>query len=163
VPVAGASAVANAAPAPAGTGSSLPSRDQLTVAWGDQILSNLPQRAKVRFAGGHWVRVEDGVAVFGLPNPVHASRCEECRADVEAALAQHFGTAVPIRLVVDGDGPDPSAPHLSVAPPPPGDAPGDESSIDPGELTDAPEAATSGLDRIAAIFPGAEIVTDDDA
>ena len=39
----------------------------------------------------------------------------------------------------------------------------EENTIDPGELTDAPEAATSGLDRITAAFPGAELVTDESA
>jgi hypothetical protein len=48
-----------------------------------------------------------------------------------------------------------------VAPPPRDDAPSEEAAIDLAELTDAPEAATSGLDRITAVFPGAEIVTDD--
>jgi len=157
---------ASAPPATAGGG--LPSRDDITLAWGDRLLSALPQKAKARFGGGHWVRVDDDAAVFGLPNPVHASRCEECRADVESALAAHFGRPVPIRIVVDGDTPDPSSPpHLSVAPPPSGDpSPSgghDDEAIDLTELTDAPEAATSGLDRITAIFPGAELVTDDDA
>ena len=142
----------------------LPSRDELTLAWGDSLLSQLPQRAKVRFAGGHWVSTDDDTAVFGLPNQVHASRCEECRGDVEAALATHFGRPVPIRLVVDGSGPDPSAPHLSVAPDPIRGDGGDgaEESIDPSELTDASDAATSGVDRVTTMFPGAELVPDNE-
>jgi DNA polymerase-3 subunit gamma/tau len=167
-PEVAAPAAAEPAPAPAAPAASggLPSRDQITLAWGDSLLSALPQKAKARFGGGHWVRVDDDAAVFGLPNRVHASRCEECRADVEAALAGHFGRPVPIRIVVDGDVPDPSSPpHLTVAPPPAADGGGssahDEGAgIDLDDLTDAPEAATSGLDRITAAFPGAEIVTD---
>ena len=120
----------------------------------------LPQRAKVRFAGGHWVGVEDGVALFGLPNPVHASRCEECKGDVEAALGAHFGQAVPVRIVVDDGG---SPPGGTPGGPPPGPPPpeDDDEAIDLAELTDATDVASSGLDRITAVFPGAELVDDE--
>ena len=148
--------------AAASAGSGLPTRDEITLAWGDQVLEALPQRARVRWAAGHWSAVSDGSALFELPNQHYVPRCEECRADVEAGLAQHFGRPIPVRIVVGDSAPDPSvAPHLSVAPPPPSDAAPEENTIDPGELTDAPEAATSGLDRITATFPGAELVPDD--
>src|SRR5437763_1145619 len=83
------------APEPAG---SFPTRDELTLAWGDVVLAALPQRAKVRFGGGHFVGVDDTWATFALPNSVHRDRCEECRPDVEQALASHFGRPVPLRL-----------------------------------------------------------------
>ena len=127
------------------------------MAWGDGILASLPQRAKVRFAGGRWLSVDDGTAVFGLPNPVHAQRCEECRSDVEAALATHFGTTVPVRLVVDEHAEAP----VSAGAPPPAAAPTaheDVDDIDVSELADADDVADTGLDRIAAVFPGAELV-----
>jgi hypothetical protein len=55
--------------------------------------------------------------VFALPNETHRSYCEEARLDVEAALATRFGTAVPIRLVVDDDADDePGAPRPTPAP-----------------------------------------------
>jgi hypothetical protein len=148
--------------APAADGGAVPTRDQLTLVWGDSMLESLPQRARVRWAAGRWADVSDGTAVFELPNQHYVPRCEECKGDVETALATHFGRPVPVRIIVGGDVPDPSTSHLSVAPPP-SDAPAEESTIDPDELTDAPEAATSGLDRITAAFPGAEIVTDDNA
>jgi len=147
----------------ASSGAALPTRDQLTLVWGDSMLEGLPQRARVRWAAGRWADVVDGTAVFELPNQHYVPRCEECKADVEAALAAHFGRPLPVRIVVGGAMPDPSIPHLAVAPPPADDAPAEETTIDLAELTDAPEAATSGLDRITAAFPGAEIVTDDDA
>jgi hypothetical protein len=139
---------------------SLPGPDQLQKIWGDSLLESLPQRARVRWAAGRWAAVADGAAVFELPNQHYVPRCEECKADVEAALSERFGQPVKVRIVVGSDVPDPSTSHLSVAPPPPANAPAEESTIDPAELTDAPEAATSGLDRITAAFPGAEIVTD---
>jgi hypothetical protein len=159
-----AAAPADKAPAPTAA-EELPSRDEITLAWGDAIISSLPQRAKVRFAGGHWVGVTDGAAVFGLPNQVHASRCEECKGDVEAALASHFGRPVPIRLVVDGDVPDPgdASPSGSRTPRPSAPEPTHDESIDLTELTDAHDVTSSGVDRIAAVFPGAELVSDDDS
>jgi DNA polymerase-3 subunit gamma/tau len=171
---AGSSAPAASPPAPTGpssggapapAGGALPSRDELTLAWGDGLLAALPQRAKARFGGGHWVRVDDDAAVFGFPNQHYVSRSEECRADVEAALRSHFGRAVPIRIVVDGDVPEPGAPARPAAPgagraasaPTEPDEP-----IDLDDLTDAHDVTSSGVDRIAAVFPGAELVSDDD-
>lgn len=137
--------------------------------WSDALLPSLPQKARARFAGGHWVAVEGDTAVFGLPNAPHAERCEEFRPDLERLLAERFGIAVPVRLVVDGSAPDPSAPRAAQ----PSRRARAESStssadtaddeiIDLDELTDATDIASAGVDRIAAMFPGAELVTDDD-
>ena len=140
----------------------MPALVDLTRSWSDTLLPTLPQRSRARFSGGHWVDVIDGVAVFGLPNEPHAARCEECRPEVEAVVSAHFGTTVPIRLVVDGSAPDPSAPRgvaasrLSTT----DDNPVDE-SIDLDDLTDAKGSSTTGVDRIAAVFPGAELVDED--
>ena len=150
-------------------GGSVPSVADLDREWSDALLPSLPQKARARFAGGHWVAVEGDTAVFGLPNAPHAERCEEFRTDLERTLAERFGVAVPVRLVVDGSAPDPSAPRaarpsrraLADVPSDTADAPDDE-IIDLDELTDATGVDTAGVDRIAAMFPGAELVTDDD-
>jgi DNA polymerase-3 subunit gamma/tau len=145
------------APAPAaGSAAGLPSRDELTVAWGDTILPSLSNRARSRFAGGRFLSVEHGVAVFGLPNVHHARRCEEVRGEVESALARHFGRPVPIKLVVDDGRAAPGAGSRAPAEP---DAIDDDLTIDDlDELTDATDVAQSGLERITEIFPGAELV-----
>lgn len=137
----------------------MPALVDLTRSWSDTLLPSLPQKSKARFSGGHWVEVTDGVAVFGLPNEPHANRCEELRPEVEAVLSAHFGTAVPIRLVVDGSAPDPSAPRAVAASrrTSADDNPVDE-TIDLDDLTDAKGSSTAGVDRIAAVFPGAELV-----
>ena len=80
-----------------------PSRDELVQVWGDGLLAQLPNRARARFRVGRFLDVDGATAVFALPNETHRSYCEEVRLDVEAALATRFGTAVPIRLVVDDD------------------------------------------------------------
>jgi DNA polymerase-3 subunit gamma/tau len=151
-----------AAPAPAPTGGTMPALVDLTRIWSDTLLPALPQRSRARFSGGHWVEVSDGVAVFGLPNEPHATRCEELRPEVESMLSAHFGTAVPIRLVVDGSAPDPSAPRAVAAS---RRAAADENpvdeSIDLDDLTNARGTATAGVDRIAAVFPGASLVDEE--
>jgi len=81
----------------------MPSRDELTKAWGDQVLDNLPQKARARFRVGRFTEVESGVAVFALPNPIHKDRCEELRSDVEQVLSAHFGAKVRIKLVVEAE------------------------------------------------------------
>lgn len=139
----------------------MPALVDLTRSWSDTLLPSLPQKSRARFSGGHWVDVVDGVAIFGLPNEPHANRCEELRPEVEAVLGAHFGTAVPIRLVVDGSAPDPSAPRaVATSRRAVDDDPTDE-SIDLEDLTDARGINTTGVDRIAAVFPGAELVDDE--
>jgi DNA polymerase-3 subunit gamma/tau len=157
-----ADAAPAAAPAPAPAGGAMPALVDLTRIWSDTLLPSLPQRSRARFSGGHWVEVSDGVAVFGLPNEPHATRCEELRPEVESMLSAHFGTIVPIRLVVDGSAPDPSAPRVVAASrrAAADKNPVDE-SIDLDDLTNARGTATAGVDRIAAVFPGASLVDDE--
>ncbi len=152
-------AAPSAPTAPAAKGGAMPALIDLTSNWSDTLLPSLPQRSRARFSGGHWVDVVDGVAVFGLPNEPHAVRCEECRSEVETALATHFGAPVPIRLVVDGSAPDPSAPRSVAAArrAATDENPVDE-SIDLDDLRNARGANSAGADRIAAVFPGAELV-----
>ena len=67
------------------------------------------------------------------------------KADVEAALAAHFGIKVPLQLVVDPGGPSREAP---------------EEPVDLDALTDAPPDNRTGVDHLTAAFPGAEVVED---
>ena len=138
----------------------MPTRDELTLAWGDVVLPALSRKAKTRFQVGRFMRVDDDAAVFGLPNKIHVGKCEEVRADVESALAAHFGRVVPLRIVVD-DGAPPPPGSTPVAPPTEPDAPDDVADIDLSELTDASDAAVSTVDRVAEVFPGAELVEED--
>jgi SAM-dependent methyltransferase len=135
----------------AGSGGPLPTRDELTLAWGDVVLAALPQRAKVRFGAGHFVGVDDAWATFALPNTVHRDRCEECRHEVEQTLASHFGRPVPLRLVVAQPG----------TPPTDKPSPEPDDEIDLTELRDAPAAeVASPVDHVMQVFEGAEVVED---
>jgi DNA polymerase III subunit gamma/tau len=141
-------AEASRPPAPPQDDVPFPSRDQMTLAWGDRVLGQLPGRARALYKSGRFLAVEDGVAVYALPNAVHRERCERIRDDVEQALAGEFGRHVPLRLVVEPD----------VAVPPPSN-PADEPAVDLTDLQDAPAAGlTSPIDHVMQAFEGAEVV-----
>ncbi|MDZ7679899.1 MAG: DNA polymerase III subunit gamma/tau [Acidimicrobiales bacterium] len=166
---------------PPSSGGELPSLDAMASAWQAQVMGRLSNRARARYGAGRFVAV-DTHAVFALPNPIHRDRCEDLRPEVESALADHFGVAVPLRLVVDGEsvpGPD-SGPAgaratAQTGAPPAGagdggrgtatatdtdnDGPDDPDDVgDVSELSDADVGAPSSVERITELFPGAEVV-----
>jgi DNA polymerase-3 subunit gamma/tau len=133
-------------------GAAQPDRDELVKAWGDSVLASLKGRSRARFRAGRFVAAQEGVATFALPDEIHRSYSEECRIDVEAALRDHFGVPIRLRLVVDDDSsPVPTSQtvsHQTLADDPP----------DPDELTDAPPGSTSVEARLLQTFPGAREV-----
>jgi len=147
-PVAPPSPPPAAAPVPVADGP-MPSRDDLTKAWGDTVLVGLPQRAKARFSGGRFVAVEGDAAVFALPNKIHRDRCDEVRPDVEAALTAHFGVPVRLKLVVEDAG---GAVPVAEAPEPVDEV------VELDDLREAPAAVTSPEERLKQAFPGAQEV-----
>jgi DNA polymerase-3 subunit gamma/tau len=146
------------AAAPTASVGALPSRDDLTIAWSDAVLPKLKPRVKGLFASGRFVSVEDGGAVYGLPGAGLVEKAEGVRPDVEAALAAHFGTSVPLRLVVDDGAPPPADTASAPSAPTPAVEPEPEDDIDLSELTDAPADDRTGIDHLSAAFPGSEIV-----
>ena len=153
-PVATAAEASVAAPAVAA--GPLPSRDELTKVWADAVLPKLRPTIKAKFAAGRFLNVEDGVATYALPGQGLLEKAKDVQKDVEAALAVHFGSAVPLRLVVDPGG----------APPPPSSAPArepepvEEEPPDLEGLVDAPPDDRTGIDHLNAAFPGSEVVED---
>lgn len=161
------------APAPpAASGGPVPSRDELTKAWGDSVYRALPAKAKARFSGGRFSSVDNGTAIFVVPNDVHAARCREVQADVEAALASHFGACVPLVVAVEPRGPSSGGPigPDRAAPPSPTSggfaAEPDEQGADPFDAAEAFAAGdpdrgpvASPADRLKQAFPGAEEVS----
>jgi DNA polymerase III subunit gamma/tau len=132
--------------------SDLPSREELTLAWGDKILPSLRPAIKVYVAGGRFVSVEDA-AVFAVPDRGLLSRAQAGLADMQTALASFFGRPIPVRLVLD-DGSVASAP---VAPAP--SAEEEEQPVyDIADLEDAPAGILSPEQRLMEAFPGAEEV-----
>ncbi len=124
-------------------------RDEIVQAWGDGLLASLPGRPRARYGTGRFVEVEGGEVTFAVPNEAHRRFCEECRPDVEAALAKHFGTPLRLKLVVE--------PETASAPAGPEGQP--EEDIDLTELTEAPPVeAMSPEERLMRAFPGSEEV-----
>ncbi len=149
----------------------LPSREELTLAWADHVLSGLRPRAKGLFGAGRFTAVDHDAAIFSLPSEALRTKAEPMLPDLEAALGAHFSRRVPVRLVVDdavtggrqsGTAPDRQfvggTRRTSSAPRSP--EPDDE-VVDLAELRDAPPDTRSGLDRLTRAFPGTEIISGD--
>ena len=152
----------DALPAAAAPPAAIPSRDELVMAWGDDLMDRLSRKARARFSAARFIDVQDGTAVMALPNEPHLRRCEDLRGELENVLAARFGGSLPVRLVVD-DGS--SAPTLTPTTKPRPVAV-DESmvadeSIDLDELVDADVAEGSAVDRLTQAFPGAALVEPD--
>ena len=128
----------------------MPGRDEIVQAWGDTVLAGLPGRPRARYGTGRFGPVEGETVDFLVPNEAHRRYCEECRGEVESALAGHFGRPVRLRLLVDADGSDGPAPGGGHQP---------EEEIDLTELTEAPAVEpVSPEERLLRAFPGSEEV-----
>ncbi|MGH9223332.1 MAG: hypothetical protein ACRD2W_06010, partial [Acidimicrobiales bacterium] len=139
-----------------------PTREELTLAWGDHVITTLPQRVRARFRFGRFTGTDRETALFALPDKFHLDRCSEVQPDVEEALSAHFGRRIRLRLVVDGAGQAGSAAPSAEAGPPPEPPPPDDEPVSWDELTDAPPGAVpSPLEHVMQAFQGAEVVEED--
>jgi DNA polymerase-3 subunit gamma/tau len=177
-PAPSAEPVTPSAPAPDGPVSAPAAaidRDSLSQAWGDGILRGLPARAKALYSGGRFVAVDQAGAQFALPNAAHRDRCAELVPQVEAALAQHFGSPIPLVLVVDGGSAGPPPAAASAPDAPRGGWPAAEKrdqrvevdEVDEIDLDDLREATATDTDQASAAearlleaFPGASEVAE---
>jgi DNA polymerase-3 subunit gamma/tau len=141
------------APDPRPRTAGLPSRDELTKAWGDDVLPALPTAVKAYVSSGRFVEVDGTAAVYAVPDRGLLVRAQSMTGQIETALAARFGRPVPIRLVLDGE-----SPPVAAAPPiaQPDD---DPASYDLNDLRDAGPAVVSPEQRLLEAFPGAEEVT----
>ena len=126
-------------------------RDELVLAWGDDLLDRLGRKARARFSAARFIAVEDGTAVMALPNEPHMRRCEDMRPELEKALADRFGVAVPVRLIVDGDTRQ-SVREPAVV------TPVVDEAVDLDGLVDADIAEGSAVEKLTQAFPGASLV-----
>jgi hypothetical protein len=148
--VAPAEPVAATATAPSTATAVLPSRDELTVAWGDSVPAGLPLKVRSKWRGGRFVETNGGAAQFAVPNEWHLRECEAGRRDVETALASHFGTPIEVVLVVDGGEVAGGARATDAA------SPDVDEVVDLDALTNAPNAP-SDVERVLQVFPGSEV------
>jgi DNA polymerase-3 subunit gamma/tau len=134
----------------------LPTREELTLAWGDNVLPALRPAVKIYVASGRFVSVSDA-AVYAVPDRGLLLRAQAAQAEVEAALTAHFGRPVPLRLVLDEGGSRDGSPASD--PSPPDTVAEDPSAYDIDELEDAPPGLLSPEQRLLEAFPGAEEVS----
>ena len=118
------------------------------MAWGDTILSGLRPAVKAYLSAGRFVAVDDRAAVFAVPDKGLLARAEPNRAEVEAALAAHFGRPVPFASCSTPRRGEPAAPGR-----PAGPVAEDASTIDLDDLRDAPPAVVSPEQRLLEAFP----------
>ena len=147
---------------PAGTSDldgSLPSREEMVIAWGNDILGNLQNRVRIRFQTGRFLAHDAGSVVFALPNQIDLNRCEEVRSAVDDAFREHFGRPVPMRLTIDDDS---TAPPPDLRPAVARATPADhDEAIDPNEVMDEETATQEAISNLMAAFPDSELVTID--
>jgi hypothetical protein len=114
--------------------------------------------ARARFLAGRVAGVEGDTIRFVLPSDGQIKRCEPYKAEVEEAVAEAFGAPFTIVLGVD-DSPAASPSARPAAPP--SQPVQEESEIDIYDLTDADVVNASVVDRIADVFPGAEVLEEE--
>ena len=79
----------------------LPSRDEVTVAWGNEIFNALSHPAKRRFSIARFLESQDNAVRLAMPAAAVASVTAEQHQEVEAKLAEHFGYRVAVLLAED--------------------------------------------------------------
>ena len=149
---------AAAPPQPAAASGNPVTLDQLTRTFVGGLLDELPQKVRARFKLGHFTALDGDNATFALPNEHVVPRCEEVRAEVEAALQTRFGRPLTIQLVVDGSSPAPATPTAAAAPTPAPDTQTAEEIGDVSQLENATDVASNSLDRLTEAFPGATVI-----
>ena len=79
----------------------LPSRDEVTVAWGNEIFNSLSPPLKRRFSIARFLESQDNAVLLAMPAAAVASITAEQHQEVEAKLAEHFGYRVALLLAED--------------------------------------------------------------
>lgn len=102
------------------------------------------------------IGARDGSLLVAAPNEAHRAKCEQHRADAEAAIAAVVGAAVPLQFTVDATHDDRPAGAPTAAAEAPAD---DGEEIDLHDLVDAPpESVVTPIERLAQAFPGSELL-----
>ena len=129
------------------------------MAWGDRILPALRPAVKVYVATGRFLPSEDDAAVYAFPDRGLLTRSEANRAEIEAAMARHFGRPVRLRFVLDEAGRDRSQTGGEGGGWAPQPAPDEDDAVDDwAAMEEAPAAVASPEQRLMEAFPGAEEV-----
>lgn len=79
----------------------LPSRDEVTVAWGNEIFDALSPPLKRRFSATRFLESQDNAVRLAMPAAAVSTITAEQHQEVEAKLAEHFGYRVAVLLTED--------------------------------------------------------------
>ncbi len=85
----------------AGAPPDAPNREDLVIAWADEILPKLRPKVRAIYQAGRFVGTDGPDALLVLPNDAHILHAEPLRAEVVEALSRHFGRPVGLRLVAE--------------------------------------------------------------
>jgi DNA polymerase-3 subunit gamma/tau len=147
-PAAPTVAAAPAATAPAATA------EQAAMRWSGEIVPALKPLVRAIYSVPKVAGVRDGHLLVAAPNEAHRAKCEQHRADVEAAIVAVLGGKVGVQFVVDAAPDDAPAAAAAAAA-----ADAAEHEIDLHDLVDAPpDSVVSPIDRLAQAFPGSELL-----
>ena len=120
------------------------------------MLDSQSTAARARYRSGQVESVTDGRVRFVLASEIEMKRCEQYRPQIEAAITEAFGSPLSLELAVgDMSAPKPRGAASSSTPE---RGPAHESEVDIHDLTDADTVNASAAERIAEVFPGAEII-----
>ena len=124
-----------------------PSRDEVTVAWGNEIFNSLSPPLKRRFSIARFLESQDNAVLLAMPAAAVASVTAEQHQEVEAKLAEHFGYRVAVLLAEDDlSTPTPPDPEMLISKDAPSvspDTPADKIFANGAEAADKTEAADS--------------------
>jgi DNA polymerase-3 subunit gamma/tau len=147
-PAAPTVAAAPAATAPAATA------EQAAMRWSGEIVPALKPLVRAIYSVPKVAGVRDGTLLIAAPNEAHRAKCEQHRADVEAAIVAVLGGKVGVQFVVDAAHDDAPAAAAAAAA-----ADAADHEIDLHDLVDAPpDSVVSPIDRLAQAFPGSELL-----
>lgn len=119
------------------------------------MLDNQSTASRARYRSGHIESINDGQVRFVLASDIEQKRCEQYRPQIEAAMTEAFGAALTLELAVGNTASQPTRQRSGTSPAP---EPAHESEVDIHDLTDADTVNPSPAERIAEVFPGAEII-----
>jgi DNA polymerase-3 subunit gamma/tau len=145
----------------------VPAAQRAAEIWSAEIIPTLKPFVRSIYSVPRVLGVRNGTLTLGAPNDAHRSKCEQHRAEVEAAAARVAGGPVPIALVVEAagahddhdDDPSPGGGGGRVVPLHPAGPPPADDDIDVDDLVDAPpDTVVSPIDRLAQAFPGSELI-----
>jgi hypothetical protein len=143
------------------TTGAVPTRDEMTTAWGDHVMRSLRPTIQAKFNNARFVDGDGSAAMAAFASKALVDLAESVRPDVESAFAEHFGRRVPLRLVVADDGTPGSrvgGPGSAAGEPPIADV---DEPLDLTELSDAPPDRRSPIDHLTSAFPGAELIEEE--